>query len=340
MDGPSQSQHSNSRTQICPVFQARVASSGVEGRQLVLCLCVTQVNNDYIITKRPFGDGFWSSKSWGFENANLPCFSSTSCLLRIVGLGWLRGTLFVVVGAASVRWRQVFLSVSLYLSRGSAEQIGRADRSKCRIGRCRRHCIVVRCSQISVSNVYAASVHSTSHLLELYLAFWYWYLPQERYWGGCRSISINRYIFWPCTEKEQICGFRKETENQVGNGINCHWSWLVLDSPRLFGRRKRCYEIASQHAGTASFTFLSIYPDMNGKGRKEPRWRKCHWKRAGFALDGVSTQGMGAIQYTKKISFKSSQIHFFWHQKNQQPRFLKIENEDRVSRRGRPSQTL
>ena len=63
MDGPSQSQHSNSRTQICPVFQARVASSGVEGRQLVLCLCVTQVNNDYIITKRPFGDGFWSAAS-------------------------------------------------------------------------------------------------------------------------------------------------------------------------------------------------------------------------------------------------------------------------------------
>ena len=30
-----------------------------EGRQFVLCLCVTQVNNDYIITKRPFGDGFW-----------------------------------------------------------------------------------------------------------------------------------------------------------------------------------------------------------------------------------------------------------------------------------------
>ena len=25
----------------------------------MLCLCVTQVNNDYIITKRPFGDGFW-----------------------------------------------------------------------------------------------------------------------------------------------------------------------------------------------------------------------------------------------------------------------------------------
>ena len=33
----------------------------IEGRQLVLCLCVTQVNNDYIITKRPFGDGFWSA---------------------------------------------------------------------------------------------------------------------------------------------------------------------------------------------------------------------------------------------------------------------------------------
>ena len=35
----------------------------IEGRQLVLCLCVTQVNNDYIITKRPFGDGFWSAAS-------------------------------------------------------------------------------------------------------------------------------------------------------------------------------------------------------------------------------------------------------------------------------------
>ena len=64
----------------------------------------------------------------------------------------------VVVGAASVRGLVVAsLSASLSLSRGSAEQIGRAD-SKCRIGR-RRHSGVpsVRCGQLSVSNVYAAA---------------------------------------------------------------------------------------------------------------------------------------------------------------------------------------
>ena len=66
----------------------------------------------------------------------------------------------VVVGAASVRGLVVAsLSSSLSLSRGSAEQIGRAD-SKCRIGRRRYRPSSVSlhggAERISVSNVYAA----------------------------------------------------------------------------------------------------------------------------------------------------------------------------------------